>query len=458
MEREPRGAVAAGGENTAVMRNYPADSGGDSLAGEVMKTILVIDESALFREYLTTKLQEQGFEVIVGKDGLDGVVKMRSDPPDLIILDYHLSRKSSIELLKEKKENPNVCSIPVIMVASKIDRLKLVQAGKYDVKKFFMKPVRTDALFRAVSELLDVDVHVDTSPCIIEAHLNDDILFVEIARGLNAEKIELLRFRIAELLNLYEVQYPRVLLMMTDVELSDDDRAKFHTLLDTIIEYAGPYARHMKILTRSEFVTSFIAANPDYKMIEVTDNLNKAMDELLGLRPDDVAHDEVVRRKLLSTSEPRKTQEESFQLRFDEATVEESSESADGAERKSKRAVTVAVVDDDPIIRQLIVTVFGRTGWSILEFENGRTFVESLDGQKYDLVFLDIMMPEMNGFQVLKHIRGRDIHFPVIVLSALSQQEAVVTAMRMGVHSFLIKPFKPENLIRKTVEILNSNF
>ena len=102
-----------------------------------MKKILVIDESTLFRDYIVTKLEEKGFEVATGTNGLDGLVKMRSVMPDLIVLDYALTRKSSLEILREKKANPNVSSIPVIMVATKIDKSELVKAAEYDVKNFY---------------------------------------------------------------------------------------------------------------------------------------------------------------------------------------------------------------------------------------------------------------------------------------------------------------------------------
>jgi len=71
-----------------------------------MKKILIIDESALFREYLTSKLVEKGFEAVVATNGLDGLVKLRGDLPDLIIMDFYLSRKSSLELLQSKRITP----------------------------------------------------------------------------------------------------------------------------------------------------------------------------------------------------------------------------------------------------------------------------------------------------------------------------------------------------------------
>lgn len=417
-----------------------------------MKKILVIDESSLFRDYLANKLKENGFTTIQGKSGLDGSVKMRSEMPDLIIMDYHLSRKTSTEVLKEKVENRNISAIPVIMTGNRIDKSKIVQTAKYGVKKFFSKPVKTDALLRGVAEILDVDVTIDTSPCIIEAHLNDQILFVEIARGLNTEKIEILKYRIAELMDLYSIQEPRVLVMMSDIELTEVDAMKFRKLLDTILEHAGSYARYMKILTNSEFVEDFISRESQYKSVTVSDNLAKAMDDLLGLKPDNVAHDEVVRQRLLATSAPKKEKDETFLLRFDDET-----DISEEGEQESKD-ITVAVVDDDIIIQSLVTTVLQETGWLIKAYNNGKEFIDNLSDNNPDLVFLDLMMPEMDGFQVLQYLRTEGVKLPIIILSALSQQETVVKAMGFGVRSYLIKPIKPEMLINKTAELLNSNF
>ena len=123
-----------------------------------MKKIMIIDESALFRDYISNKLKAYNFNVIEGKSGLEGIVKMRNEMPDLVIMDYFLSRKSSTEVLQEKKNNPNTQSIPVIMVSSKIDKSKLVEIAKFGVKKFFSKPIKIDTLLKTISELLNVQL------------------------------------------------------------------------------------------------------------------------------------------------------------------------------------------------------------------------------------------------------------------------------------------------------------
>ena len=80
-----------------------------------MKKILVVDESSLFRDFLKQKLEEFGFEVIISMNGLDGSAKLRREMPDLLIMDYYLSRLSAIELLAKKAEDPNTSGIPVIL-------------------------------------------------------------------------------------------------------------------------------------------------------------------------------------------------------------------------------------------------------------------------------------------------------------------------------------------------------
>ena len=187
-----------------------------------MKKILLIDDSILFRQYLANKLVENGFEVIEAGNGLEGALKLRNDMPDLVIMEYYLTRKSSVEILKEKMDNKNVVDVPVIMISTKIDREKILSVAQFNVKKFFSKPIKLDALLQTVSGFLQVKVEIDKSPCIIEAHFNDEILFIEIALGLNTEKIELLKFKITELAQLYGVASPKVL--PDDVEHRSETR------------------------------------------------------------------------------------------------------------------------------------------------------------------------------------------------------------------------------------------
>ena len=116
----------------------------------------------------------------------------------------------------------------------------------------------------------------------------------------------------------------------------------------------------------------------------------------------------------------------------------------------------ILVVDDDKVIRTLIKTTFSKLGCEIEEHENGKVFLDSLTDQEDwpHLIFLDLMMPEADGFTVMTTMREKEIEIPIIVLSALSKKETVVKAVKSGVLTYLIKPIKPAQILTKTAEVL----
>ena len=420
-----------------------------------MKKVLVIDESQLFRDYLKKKLEDYGFEVDVAVSGLDGGSKLRGSLPDLLITDYNLSRKSAVDLLKEKHQDPNARDIPVIMASAKVDRDALMEVARYNVRKFLTKPIRVDALLKAVSETLSVPVSIDTTPCIVEAHVNEDIMFIEVAQGLNREKVDLLRYKIHELLDLYELKNPKVLVLMTSIEVSTADSIKLSALFSTILEATGAMKRYFKVLTRSAYVREFLESRGDYSGIEVSGNLEDAMDGLLGRKVVSgpiLTQVSDAREDVVARSAPKKQRGEAINMRFQEEHRSSFELSSLGD------SVRLSIVDDDEVIQELIRSSFADTRVQIHAYGNGREFLDDDGALDSDLVFLDLMMPEMNGFQVLETLKARELRLPIIVLSALSKRETVVQALKMGVSSYIIKPLKPADVRNKASEILGLNF
>lgn len=421
------------------------------MRGWNMKKVLIIGDSSLFRNYLGNKLEEYGIEVSLGLNGLDGFLKMRNEVPDLVIMDYMLSRKSSMEVLAEKKNNRNTAPIPAIMIATKVDQRNVVEMSKANVKKILSKPINMDVLLKTISDLIGIDIKVDDTPCIIESHFNEDMLFIEIAQGLNSEKVELLKYKLTELLHLYDVKNPKILLMMTSIEFPENARPKLRRLLDLIQENAQSNSRMIQILTSTGEIISYLATT-NYKDIPIADNLPEAMDNLLGIKPDNFAHDGVVHDKLLTASNQVNEGTETVQIGHDGATQDESENSI------FKSKAVIAIVDDDLIIRELIKTVFSETEWDLKTYENGKEFLIAEKTTKFDLIFLDLLMPELNGFQVLEYLKKQNKKLPIIVLSALSQKETIIKTISLGVMSYMTKPLNPEGLQKKAVEILSSTF
>ena len=416
-----------------------------------MKKVLIINETSLIRDFLGRKLEALGLEVSVSLNGFDGQLKIRNQEPELIIMDYFLSRVSAVEILKDKRKNPNAKDIPVIMLISKLSKERIMAMAQLNVKKFFAKPIKMDSLIQTISELLGVELVIDTTPCIIDAHFNDGILFIEVARGLNSEKIDLLKLKIDEILKLYEVSLPKVLIMMTDVQLTASDTTKFHDFLAIIQEATHTPQKGINILTPSDSIKELLRSDPDFSKIEVTGNITEAMDKLLGIKVTDFIEEgfNVVRDDLFKAGETDKEAEETIQLRFD---GEKSAQSAAVPEEEKR---LIAVVDDDPVIRELLNTTFAEANYNVKTYENGKIFLADIDNNSPDLIFLDLLMPEMDGFTVLNHLKEKNSQYPVIVLTALTQKEMVVKAMRLGVKSYLSKPLKPIDIMKKVEEVLN---
>jgi signal transduction histidine kinase len=105
----------------------------------------------------------------------------------------------------------------------------------------------------------------------------------------------------------------------------------------------------------------------------------------------------------------------------------------------------ILVVDDDPTNRLTLSIGLTRQGHRVTVAEDGRRALELLRAQPVDLVLLDIVMPEMNGFQVLAEIKNDPAlrGIPVIVISAIDLMESVITCIEMGAEDYLPKPCDP---------------
>lgn len=113
------------------------------------------------------------------------------------------------------------------------------------------------------------------------------------------------------------------------------------------------------------------------------------------------------------------------------------------------------MVDDDEVVRTFVTNVFTKSGWTVHAYENGKEFLEQVRQQEPALVFLDLQMPVMNGFQVLEFMREHSLDIPIIILSALTQKETIVKAQGYGVNSYLIKPVSPDQVRKKSIEALS---
>lgn len=105
----------------------------------------------------------------------------------------------------------------------------------------------------------------------------------------------------------------------------------------------------------------------------------------------------------------------------------------------------ILIVDDTQATRELLARRLVREGHQIVEAENGRRALEQIAAEDFDLVLLDMMMPEISGYEVLMQLKAdaRYRHLPVIVISALDEIDDIVRCIEAGAEDYLPKPFDP---------------
>lgn len=112
-------------------------------------------------------------------------------------------------------------------------------------------------------------------------------------------------------------------------------------------------------------------------------------------------------------------------------------------------AKKILVVDDERHIVRLVEVNLTRAGYEVVTAYDGVEALEKMEEEQPDMVVLDVMMPRMDGFEVLKHLQAeakyKDI--PVIMLTAKAQDADIFKGWQSGVSSYLTKPFNPKELL-----------
>ena len=112
-----------------------------------------------------------------------------------------------------------------------------------------------------------------------------------------------------------------------------------------------------------------------------------------------------------------------------------------------RRQGSVLVIDDEEIMREILETLLSREGYTVRVAASGREGLELARSVPFDAVITDLMMPEMDGLQVLDAVRTADDDLPVIMITAFASMETAVSAMKKGAFDYITKPFKNDEVL-----------
>lgn len=113
----------------------------------------------------------------------------------------------------------------------------------------------------------------------------------------------------------------------------------------------------------------------------------------------------------------------------------------------------VLVVDDEPTVREVVVGYLRRDGHQVREADDGPSALALLESEEFDLVVLDMMLPGVNGLDILRHIRSIG-DMPVIMLTARAEESDRVAGLELGADDYVVKPFSPRELAARVNGVL----
>lgn len=116
----------------------------------------------------------------------------------------------------------------------------------------------------------------------------------------------------------------------------------------------------------------------------------------------------------------------------------------------------ILIIDDEASLRQTLARILQRVGFDVTTAANGTEGLQLVNNHSFDLIYLDIRMPDMSGLDVLKTVHTDFPDIPVILFTAQPDLHSAVEALRRGAKDYLLKPLKPQTVIDRTKDVLEA--
>ncbi len=123
-------------------------------------------------------------------------------------------------------------------------------------------------------------------------------------------------------------------------------------------------------------------------------------------------------------------------------------------DQNSLSSGAVLIVEDEPVLCQTLVRILEAAGIEAVGVADGPAAFSQLDENSFDMMYLDIHLPGMNGLEILKQVQDQDLQVPVILLTAHATLQTALEALRLGAADYLVKPLNPQAVVSRTRVLL----
>jgi len=114
----------------------------------------------------------------------------------------------------------------------------------------------------------------------------------------------------------------------------------------------------------------------------------------------------------------------------------------------------ILIVDDEEIVIRSCLRILADTGYVVDVARGSLEALKKIDETHYDVLVVDIMMPQVSGLEVLKHVKHKRPTSEVIIFTGLAQSETALSARKLGAFAYLPKPFEPDEILQMIAQAL----
>ena len=404
------------------------------------RTVIIIDNDLLFLNKTASLLTEAGFTVLKSNRGMQAQKLIAETLPDCIIIGLNLIDIKVEEFLKELHEKVDTLFSPIIVIGHE-DQKDVMDKIKLNINDTIIKPFAIDDLFVKMMRLMDHATRMKNQ-------LHIDELTGVYSRKYIMEKLEYFYC------NSKQKDYSHALAIL-DLDYFKDVNDNYgHTVGDKVLvefaEFINSKIRSTDIFARYGG-EEFILLLPRTGIIDARKKINALRKEFINrsINIGEVGLKQTFSGGIVSNKDVKTNHPVEVLNLADIALYAAKNQGRNRVliyEPKMKwkqEKYKVLIVDDDRLTRNILLDGLKDEPWSLLEATNGLEAIEIANKQIPNIILLDGLMPEMNGYETLEEIR-KNIRFKqtaVIMLTGNHSDENIAKALDAGADDYITKPF-----------------
>ena len=394
-----------------------------------MKKMLIVEDDQIVGNIYRHKFQVEGFQVALATDGEAGLTAVKEIKPDVVILDLMLPKLNGVEILKKMRAEPTTKSIPVIVLSNAYLSSLVQEAWKAGANHCMIKASCTP------KQLVDLVNRTLGAPPAAQAPAPDPALpkSAQAPAATSAKKPRPPG-------SLEDDTAFQTELRQTFLRSAPDHVAQLRGMLQAFIKSEGDTARLPRLFTLYRQVHS-LTSNSAVAGLTSVAKMSSALEALLKELYE--------KPKNLNASTMRTV---AHTIDFLAVLLEHRGTQ----DPESFSPPNIMVVDDEAISRRAVIYALEKANLKCVSVEDPKTALTMLAENRFDLIFLDVDMPGMSGFELCAKLRVLPAHArtPVVFVTGLTDFESRARSTLSGGNDLIAKPFLFMELAVKSLTLI----